>query len=872
MMIVAFKTSKSDNTNFSTPQEMFQDNKMKSIMGLIDYQSKTLDNYMNTIQSNGAIVNKYVAFELPTGSGKTLIGLLIAEFHRRKFHRKALFLCPTNQLVSQVCYQAKKQYGIDTVAFSGKQSDYSVNDRSAYILGQKIGVTTYSSFFAISEYFEDPDILIFDDVHSSENYIADGWSLDIQRKYYEPLYLELAECLRDALGDSGYSRMLAPDPYVGDVSNWCNLLPHPMIESKIQDIYDIINSNVQDTALRYSWSRISDHLSECNIFVSWDSILIRPYIAPTESFTPFKRAKQSVFMSATLGKSGELERVTGVNNIKLLPMVSDWDKKGLGRKFFVFPDLSFEEKYHNDFILKLHKIAKRSVVIVPSLRDQEDIIKIIEKNSPTTRTFSAEDLIASREEFLKCEDAMAVIANRFDGIDFPDDESRMLIVYNLPKVTHLQEKFLYSRMAASILFSERVKTRIVQAVGRCTRNASDFAVVCILGHTVLNELVSDKNLKSYRPEMRAEIQFGVVNSTDLTDVAELFNNIELFLKRDLQWQEAEDEIVRLRDKYVAEGDDEQQLLIFEKLHKSAIKEVELQYCLWKKDYQKAFEIIQQIISELDAPALSGYKCFWQYLGGSIGRKLGSPYNQKSIQLFQEAAKGNLGVTWLSQLAKISSDTDGLEAESKDYFCDTVDRIEEQLGAFKSGKRFESKIAEIINGLTVESGIKFEYYHVELGRMLGYYAGNSKEGSAPDPYWVINDDICIVFEDKIYENNSKKIPTTDVTQAKRHEAWIRSNIKTLRKDAVVYTVMITNSESIEDDAKIHATGIFYCNRRDFVIWANTALNCLRTCKSLFCETGDAEWRLEAQKVFRQSSVTPLDFVKFITQKPLDKLLK
>lgn len=868
---MAFKTSKSDNINFATPQEMFQDNKMKNIMGLIDYQSKTLDNYMDTIREDGTIINKYVAFELPTGSGKTLIGLLIAEFHRRKFHRKALFLCPTKQLVTQVCNQAKKQYGIESIAFCGKQNEYSAADRSAYMLGQKIGVTTYSSFFATSEYFDDTDILIFDDVHSSESYIADGWSLDIQRRTYESLYLELAECLREVLGDSDYSRMMEDDPFSIDIVDWCNMLPRPIVEKKKQDIYSIINANVKDSALQYPWSRISDHLSECNIFVSWDSILIRPYIVPTETFAPFKNAKQSIFMSATLGKSGELERVTGIKNINLLPMVNDWDKKGLGRKFFIFPDLSFDAKYHIAFIIKLHKIAKKSVVIVPSLKDQKEITSLIEEHSPNTKTFSAEDLAKYKDDFLNAEDAMTIIANRFDGIDFPDKESNMLIIYNLPKITHIQEKFFYSKMAASILYTERVKTRIVQAVGRCTRNASDYSVVCVLGDTVLNELVSPKNIKAYKPEMRAEIQFGIMNSTDLSDATELFKNVELFLKRDVQWQEAEDEIVRLRDEYVAEGDDNQQQKIFEKLHSAALKEVELQYCLWKKDYQNSFEIIQQIIAELDAPTLRGYKCFWQYYGGSIGLDLDSAYQQKSMRLFQEAANGNLGATWLSKLASFSNNSNSIDGlEEDNYFFDIVDRLEEQLTSIKTNKRFEDKISDILLGIKEATGIKFENYQTRLGQFLGYVAVNPQEDGAPDPYWIINDDICIVSEDKIYESNTKNIPLDDVTQAKRHETWIRANVRTLRKSAKVYTVMITNAESIDEDARIHAKGIYYCNQRDFFTWANTALNCLRTCFASYSESGDAKWRIEAQSIFSAFSATPLDFIKLVTLKPLEKI--
>ena len=74
-----------------------------------------------------------------------------------------------------------------------------------------------------------------------------------------------------------------------------------------------------------------------------------------------------------------------------------------------------------------------------------------------------------------------------------------------------------------------------------------------------------------------------------------------------------------------------------------------------------------------------------------------------------------------------------------------------------------------------------------------------------------DDICIVAEDKIYESDEKKIPTDHVSQAKRHERWVRENISTLHATAKVYTVFITNSSTLEDSAKIHAEGIYYCNK-------------------------------------------------------------
>lgn len=865
---MAFRTSKTENTNFATPQEMFQDNKMKNIMGLIDYQSKTLDHYMDTLDKNGNIINRHVAFELPTGSGKTLIGLLIAEYHRRKYNRRTLFLCPTNQLVMQVYQQAIKQYGIDAVAFCGSQSEYSPADKSAYMLSKKVGITTYSSFFASSEYFDKTDILIFDDVHSSENYIANGWTLDIQRTEHSTLYFELVEFFRDIIGEPDYTRMVADSPYSSDIYDWCNMIPRPALLTKMQVLHSIIAEGIKDTQLQYSWNRISDHLGECNFFISWDSILIRPYISPTKTFSPFCNAKQCVFMSATLGKSGELERITGVDKIKILPMVNDWDKKGLGRKFFVFPDLSFEEKYHVGFIVELHKIAKKSAVIVPSLRDQNELSEIVEKELPNTQVFTANDLSSSKDNFIQSDEAMAIIANRFDGIDFPDDECRMLIIYNLPKVTHLQEKFFYSKMAASVLYSERVKTRIVQAVGRCTRNAKDYAVVCILGHTVLNELVSGRNLQDYKPEMRAEIQFGINNSTELIKASELFENIRLFLSRDPAWQDAEDDIVHLRDEYVLKGEDNQKLLIYKKLHCAAIKEVQLQYSLWQKDYMKSFELLTEIIAELDAPLLSGYKSFWQYYCGSIGLQLGAAYEPKAKLLFQNAAKNTLGITWLAQLAKAYPDENIVDTEN--YFNSIIERFESFLNAVRSSKHLETKITETLRGISEGSGTTFENYHTALGTMLGYLADNPTEDGSPDPYWIINDDLCIVAEDKVYDADSKKIPLDHVTQAKRHETWIRKNISSLRDTATIYTVFVTNATAIEDSARIHAEGIFYCSRNDFAAWANSALSGLRTCYTSFSEEGNPEWRQEAKRIFEQAGITPLDFINLISKQQLSDL--
>ena len=43
---MAFKTRKKEEFSYSSPQEMYQDNKLKKIMGPLDYQAVMLDKYI----------------------------------------------------------------------------------------------------------------------------------------------------------------------------------------------------------------------------------------------------------------------------------------------------------------------------------------------------------------------------------------------------------------------------------------------------------------------------------------------------------------------------------------------------------------------------------------------------------------------------------------------------------------------------------------------------------------------------------------------------------------------------------------------------------------------------------------------------------
>lgn len=256
---MAFKTRKKEEFSYSSPQEMYQDNKLKKIMGPLDYQAAMLDLYIQNADK------KTVALELPTGSGKTLVGLLIGEYRRRKNKEKVLFLCPTNQLVHQVVEQSNLKYGLRAIAFCGKQKDYLPKDKSSFLMADAIGVTTYSSFFALHSFFEDVDVIIMDDVHSCEDYIISNWTVQIDSG--STAFIEIAELLKPFISETDYKYLLE-DEYIPEVASWCNMLPMPLILNKLDEFQTIMQQGIEiGSSNYYAYSRISENLKECNIYI-----------------------------------------------------------------------------------------------------------------------------------------------------------------------------------------------------------------------------------------------------------------------------------------------------------------------------------------------------------------------------------------------------------------------------------------------------------------------------------------------------------------------------------------------------------------------------------------------------------------------------
>lgn len=851
---MAFKSIKKKVEPSKDIEALFRDLKTNGVESLYSHQADIIRDY----QEN-AINEKNVAIELPTGSGKTLIGLLIGEYKRQTSDFRVLYVCPTKQLVNQVSELANKKYGIKTIPFTGPKSKYKADHKTSYQNKEAIAITTYSSLFNINPFFDDADLIIIDDAHASENYIASNWSVNIKRYENHSLYLNIVNFLKENIEPSIFNRLLDDETDPIDKST-INVYPGFYLNDYRTEFFDLIDSLIQETDLKFNWALIRDHIHSCNLYYSWNEILIRPIIPPSLTNFAFKNAKQRIFMSATLGNGGDLERITGVNNIKRIAIPDGWDRQGLGRRFFQFPSLSIAENEVEEFILEAINMTPRSVFLVSSDKQVLEIEKMVLKSNNALRIFKASNIENSKDDFINSDKAVTILANRFDGIDFPGDDCRLLIIKDIPYFANVQERFLQSRVGASIIFYDRNRTRLVQAIGRCTRSPKDFAAVIVVGEKDLTEwLFFDDKHKYFHPELQAELKFGFENSRNT--LKEFIENLNHFFKQDSIWESANKEIIDARnDVEVAEIEE------IDKLEQSVVHELKYLYSLWDGDYEMALKECDFVLGKLSGGThLKGYRAFWKYLKSNVSyllfKESGEEQFQKlSSESFEEAIRLSSAFRWVKP---ISPNFEKIIHEYDERLERNIDRAIQVLANYNisNSAKFSKRITQIELMLSERS--KIENIQVFIGELLGFNSYNSDNTAAPDPYWISNDNLIIVFEDKLYDDSSHSIPIKDIRQVSTHEKWIKQYVSNLSQGSIIYPVFLSNRKYIDEESSFACEGIYYWELEDFTLWATHFLSFIKSLQSIYVKNDQDAWREYLLKEYSSRGYTP--------NKILEKLL-
>lgn len=841
-----------------TPDLLFRELPRRKIPDVLPHQQEMMQRYVAE-----AVDKKDVALQLPTGSGKTLVGLLIAEWRRRKNNEKIVYLCPTKQLVHQVVNQAERKYGLSVVGFTGAKKYYSASDKSKYNQGECIAVTTYSSLFNTNPYFNDADIIIIDDAHAAENYVAKLWSINIDRfnDQHKTIHGVLSSIFKPYIDSSSYTRLIGEVDSPSDLA-WVDKIPSPSLFKMHDEIQSVLDACTPNTDLWYSWEMLRDHLRACHIYLSSSEILIRPLIPPTWAHPAFNNAKQRIYMSATLGEGGDLERLLGRKEIHRLPVPSGWDSQGVGRRFFIFPSLSLDAEDSIRLRRSLLSKGERSLVLVPSDSMKNEIIADVINNIPKLTIYDAGDIEVSKEKFVSSPNSVAIVANRYDGIDFPGDECRLLLIEGLPKTVNAQERFLMSRMGATILFNGRIQTRVLQAIGRCTRSLEDYSAVVVTGDDLPDYLADPRKRKYFHPELQAELGFGVEQSKG-KDNTSFEENFDTFIENGRDWEAANQMIVDSRNTLSQDPFPSIQHL------EIAVKdEVKYQMAMWQQDYTEALSKAESVLGVLaeTGGGLQGYRALWEYLAGSAAYMAAldgnNPLTAKSRHHFQRAKQATTTLPWLVQLSRLNqenSTASDADIENKLIMLQ-VENLEEiiiSLGTLHDNK-YSKKERLILDGLN-DAGT-FENAHKLLGEHLGYMAGKVESSASPDPWWQLGH-ICLVFEDHAGADKGSSLDATKARQAASHPRWMKENVELCSPDDTeIYPVLVSPVLTVYPGTLPQLDSVYLWSLDDFKSWAESSMATIRELRKSFPGVGDLVWRAHSAEIIKQEG---LDIVSLVT---------
>lgn len=771
---MAFKTRKTVSAAPSDPEQLFKRIRTSSAPdSLWPHQTQILKAW-----HTDNLRKSDVAIELPTGAGKTLIGGLIGEYQRQVNKKRVAYLCPTKQLARQ-CQERLESYGISAVLLIGPVVEWNQADKARYSHGEAIAVSVYSHVFNSNPALDNAEYMILDDAHAAEGYVSKPWSIVLDRKSLA--YSDVLTALGDAFDPLVVTRLQQETPagqFASDV-----YLASPLgvstaaaelerVLSSAQASQDLTSDSVH--ALRL----MAGHLGHCLVYASYRQIQIRPFIPPTHSHRAFDAPQQRLYMSATLGEGGELERSFGRQTISRIPAPTEWETKGTGHRFFMFPelttDLSRSKSDTPAWLSALIKLAGRAIVLTPDARSADAFKEWIGKDH---HIFHAADIEDDLSVFTQKSNALLILTNRYDGIDLPDDDCRLVILFGLPARGDSQERFLAGALGAMDVLQERIRARIVQGAGRATRNAEDFAGVVMLGDDLSSFCTRTDVLNAMRPEVNAEVSFGLENSLDI-DSAEMAVNFQSFLAQGEDWADVEEELADRRSEVTRAYPPGTQ-----ELSAAAPHEVAAYHALWQGEIDRSLNHVRSVIDRLTGGrGPQRYAALWNYLAACWALLHSSRGGEETLKesskaYFLAARSSGRGTMWLSHMAapsesnlfqtRADNEVDPLDAEA-------ARRIVSCLPKIGRASSFDDEVSRMRAQLLATEAAPYEEALVFLGSLLGATSsGNNGATAAPDASWVFDSLSWIGWEAKSNADEAGELGAGDVRQAGSHLRYIRT---------------------------------------------------------------------------------------------------
>ncbi len=433
-----------------------------------------------------------------TGTGKTIVGLLILQTSLHDGAGPALFLAPTPHLAERAADEGRRLgLAIVTDPTSGK-----------FGAGEAICVTTLQTMFNGKTRFGldegGPPLpvgtIVIDDAHSAITRLEEYSRALIPSD--EQAYAELLALFETDLIAQGAGTLL--DVKDGDRSAVMRI-PFWAWQNKIGDVLKILHPLRGTKMLEWQWPLIKDHLHLCEATLTSSDLEIAPPLPPVQKFPSFADAKRRVYMTATLANDSALVTHFAADAATLIkPIVPD-SAADLGDRLILVPQALVPDLSDADLRLAVASIAVTDnvVVLVPSwarAREWSEVANLTVSDSG--------QIAAAVTRLRQGVVGLVVIVNQYDGIDLPDAACRVLVIDGLPQAASGAERRESIALRDSSTITTRQVQRFEQGLGRGVRSREDRCAVLVMDRRLVELISRPDTAPRLSPGTRAQMELS----------------------------------------------------------------------------------------------------------------------------------------------------------------------------------------------------------------------------------------------------------------------------------------------------------------------------------------------------------------------------
>ena len=552
---------------------------------------------------------------------------------------------------------------------------------------------------------------------------------------------------------------------------------------KKDEVARLLASKPDDMSVKFAWPLLKDSLEDCQSFITGNGIEISPIYCPIEKFGSFTKAAHRILMSATTQDDSFFIKGFGFTANEVQQPLTDKVQKWSGEKMILFPSL-IDEKLSRLSIIKLfsnEKIAVSRFSIVPSFYMSQDYhyegCVVANKNSLNG---IIENIRRGQRNNLN------VLVNRYDGVNLPDNDCRILIVDSLPICDNLSDRYeMECREGSEVTILKQVQ-KIEQGLGRSVRGEKDYSVIIIIGSDLVNFMMNHRTASYFSPQTRKQIEIAneLVESLrqEILDSADsrrnLLDLIGQSLKRDSNWkayyQQEMDSMSEAEDNH----------------HVYAIMEKEREYesAAYNRNYEKACTIVSEVINMCAGnpqeqawyqQILARYKFFISQID--------------SIHIQKAAFEKN---------SRLLYPQNGIDYKKLEFRSgEQLTNIQCWFKKFKSYQEMRIKSKVIFDNLSFgRASNLFEEALKDVGEMLGFESQrpDNEYKVGPDNLWCGVHNQYLFFECK---NEAKKdritIKKTEAGQMNNHSAWFKEKYS----DAEVCRIFVAPTNVLDQKANL-----------------------------------------------------------------------